>query len=54
MDEVFSINTGSVLLSYPSAQGSHMAWSGTGTDPVFSEKIDILFFMNFLCLFLFF
>lgn len=54
MNEVFSIKTGSVLLSFPFARGSHMAWSGTGTDPVFIEKVDILFFVNFLYLFLFF
>lgn len=47
MNEVFSIKTGSVLLSFPFARGSHMAWSGIGTDPVFTEKVDILFFVNF-------
>lgn len=27
-----------------------MAWRGTGPDPVFIEKVDILFFVNFFVL----
>lgn len=51
-NEVFSIKTGSVLLNFPFAQGAHMAWRGTGPDPVFEkvEKVDILFFVNFFVL----
>lgn len=55
MSEVFSIKTGSVLLNFPFARGSRVAWSGTGTDPVSIEKVDILFFVRFFWyLFLFF
>lgn len=45
MNEILSVKTGSVELNFPFACRSSMAWSGTGTNPVFT---DTLFFMKFL------